>query len=90
MAEKYYQKSLDELKSKKKVPEALLAKMKSQAKAKSLILKTLTAEGKTVPEIAEEIGLPAHEVLFFISALRKYGKITENGKKGDYHRYIKS
>ncbi len=89
MAEKYYEKSLKELKSKKNVPQWLLDEVKIQNRIKADILKAVALEGKTVPEIAREINVPGEKVLWFISALRKYGKITESGKKGNYYLYIK-
>jgi predicted transcriptional regulator len=42
---------------------------------------------KSVPEIAAEIGKPAHEVLWFVAALRKYGIVVEAGMCGDYPLY---
>jgi predicted transcriptional regulator len=42
---------------------------------------------KTVPEIAEVIGKPAHEVLWYIAAYRKYGIVEETGMSGDYPLY---
>lgn len=42
---------------------------------------------RTVPEIAAEIGKPAHEVLWFVAALKKYGIVVETGMRGDYPLY---
>ena len=52
------------------------------------ILAALEAGPLTVPEIAEAIGAPAHEAMFWVMGLRKYGwlaeeKVTEDG----YFRY---
>jgi len=33
---------------------------------------------RTVPTVAEELGKPAHEVLYWMMSLRKYGWIAEN------------
>jgi predicted transcriptional regulator len=43
---------------------------------------------KTVPEIAEESGLPAHTVLWHITAMKKYGLVTEAGQSGEYYQYV--
>lgn len=41
------------------------------------ILKVLEGGAKTVPKIAEEIGYPAHEVMFWVMGMRKYGQVAE-------------
>ena len=41
------------------------------------ILQALEAGPLTVPEIAEQIGHPADEVVFWVMGLRKYGWIAE-------------
>lgn len=44
---------------------------------------------KTVPELAEALGRPAREVLFWVMGLRRYGRITETPEVTDegYYRY---
>ncbi len=42
---------------------------------------------KTVPEIANAIGKPSQEVLWFVAALKKYGIVIEAGMCGDYPLY---
>jgi predicted transcriptional regulator len=42
---------------------------------------------KTVPEMAELIGLPSHEVLWHVAALKKYGILEEAGACGMYYLY---
>lgn len=42
---------------------------------------------KTVPEIAELTGLPAHEVLWHVAAMKKYDQISETGICGEYYLY---
>jgi len=41
------------------------------------ILKVLAAGPQTVPEIAEALGKPTHEVVFWVMGLRKYGYVAE-------------
>ena len=41
------------------------------------ILAALAAGPLTVPEIAEAIGSPADEVLFWVMGMRRYGKVVE-------------
>ena len=43
--------------------------------------------GRTVPEIAAATGLDPDKVLYYISALKKYGIALEGEKAGDYFRY---
>jgi predicted Rossmann fold nucleotide-binding protein DprA/Smf involved in DNA uptake len=41
------------------------------------ILAALESGPLTVPEIAEAVGRPTHEVVFWVMGMRKYGHITE-------------
>jgi hypothetical protein len=40
-----------------------------------------------VPEIAEEVGLETHIVLWHLTALRKYDRVSEDGMSGEYFLY---
>jgi predicted Rossmann fold nucleotide-binding protein DprA/Smf involved in DNA uptake len=55
----------------------------------SPILWALRAGPLTVPEIAEHIGQPANEVLFWVMGMRRYGHIVEVEDANDegYFRY---
>ena len=42
----------------------------------------------TVPEIAESLGFPVHEVMYWVMAARKYGLIAEvKDPDDDYFQY---
>jgi len=41
----------------------------------------------TVPELAEEMGEPSHEVLWVLMAMKKYGEIEEGEERESYHEY---
>ena len=41
------------------------------------ILAALADEPHTVPEIAEAIGSPEDEVMFWVMGMRKYGRVAE-------------
>ncbi len=41
------------------------------------ILEALADGPLTIPQIAEAIGKPRHEVVYWVMGLRKYGHITE-------------
>lgn len=52
------------------------------------ILAALADGPRTVPEIAEAIGAPSHEVVFWVMGMRRYGWVTEVREgAGDYFRY---
>jgi predicted transcriptional regulator len=60
---------------------------KEQRQMQNAICQLISEEPKTVPQIAEAINKPAHQVLWFISALKKYGIVAETGMCGDYPLY---
>jgi hypothetical protein len=41
----------------------------------------------TIPEIADSVGLPASQVLWCVTAMKKYGMISEGENDGGYFRY---
>ncbi len=61
--------------------------LKTQQNVRRDIQKALAAEPKTVPQTAEEIGLPANEVLWHVMAMKKYGLVVESDMQGDYYTY---
>ncbi|HEY3284153.1 MAG TPA: transcriptional regulator [Armatimonadota bacterium] len=69
------------------VPPEKLEEGKAQNRAQRAILKAIAVEARTVPEIAEETGLPSQEVFWWITALRKYNRVQDEGKRGDYVAY---
>lgn len=67
--------------------ESKKAKTKEQRDVTKAIQEALKGGPRTVPEIAAQTGLPSHKVLWYVMALKKYGKIAEAGQAGDYYRY---
>ena len=65
------------------------ALLKEQVKVERGILKLIKDESMTVPAIAAQIELPTHRVLWFVTALRKYDLIREDGMDGEYVLYRK-
>ena len=63
------------------------AQMKAQKKALKAITACLAKGACTVPEVADATTMPADEVLWYMAALKKYGKIVEAEKDGEYFRY---
>jgi predicted transcriptional regulator len=63
------------------------ALFRDQQQMQQAICRLINDRPKTVPEIAAETGKPAHEVLWFVAALKKYGIVVETGMRGDYPLY---
>jgi predicted transcriptional regulator len=61
--------------------------LKEQTKVQKVICNSIRDKAKTVPEIAEEIKMPTNEVLWYITAYKKYDLVTEDGMCGDYILY---
>lgn len=51
------------------------------------ILQILRESPKTIPEIAEALGCPPYEVMYWVMGMRKYGQVTEAEEEGDYFKY---
>ncbi len=61
--------------------------LKQQKRVHQEICKLIRTESKTVPEIAEAIDLPTKEILWHITALKKYDIVVEDGMCGEYFLY---
>lgn len=51
------------------------------------ITEALRKGAATVPELARQAGLPADQVLWHVTAMKKYGAAQEAGPEGDYVKY---
>jgi len=51
------------------------------------LLKALGEETKTIPQLAEETGISAQDVLWHITAMKKYDRVVEDGMDGEYYTY---
>ena len=60
---------------------------KHRVAARKAIQKFLEAKQATVPQIAAALQMPADEALWYITGMRKYGKVAECGEDGDYPLY---
>ncbi len=67
--------------------ERTQALLKEQQALRRKIGQALGDEARTVPEIAEAAGLPADQVLWHVTAMKKYGLVVETGKSGEYYLY---
>lgn len=61
--------------------------LKEQKKIQQLICQQIREKSKTVPEIASEIDMPTNEVLWYLTAYKKYDIVVEDGMCGDYILY---
>ena len=68
-----------------KKAQVLLKEQQSKQKA---ISRALHGTPKSVPQIAEATGIPSHEVLFHVAAMKKYGDVAEAGMDDDYEYYL--
>lgn len=71
----------------KKYLEIALAKAKSNDHERKKVIGAMKDEPKTVPEIAGASGVAAHEVLWHVTAMKKYDQVLEEGQEGGYYRY---
>ena len=63
------------------------ALLKEQKRVQKEICQVMRDTPKTVPEVAEAVGMPPHEVLWYIASFKKYGLIIEDGMCADYPLY---
>ena len=63
------------------------ALLKEQKAIRRQICQHMREEPKAVPEIAEITSLPAGQVLWHVTAMKKYGLVIETGMCGEYYLY---
>ncbi len=93
------QKTTSEKKKKEKKPiqilrerrggvrKELIALNREQTKIRKQLLELLKDGPKTVPEISNQTGIPAHKALWYIVGLKKYGEIAEGDERDGYYEY---
>jgi predicted transcriptional regulator len=63
------------------------ALLKDQKAVRKQICQTMRDSARSVPEIAELVGMPAGQVLWHVMAMKKYGLVSEQGMCGEYYLY---
>jgi predicted transcriptional regulator len=63
------------------------ALLKDQKAVRKQLCQAIRDAAKTVPEIAELTSIPAGQVLWHITAMKKYGLVVEQGMCGEYYLY---
>jgi len=64
--------------------------MRDEMTAKDRILALVGEEPRTVPEMADALGFPVHEVMLWVMAMWRYGRLVQSGKADEdgYYRYV--
>lgn len=70
-----------------KLPSESAARNKARNQVRKKIIETLRHGAQTVPAIAESSGVPSHQVLWHLMAMKKYGKLVEGQQQDDYYEY---
>ncbi len=63
------------LREKREVPESVKENLKKFTRTKKSILEALKEEEMTVRQLSQKLGLPSHELLFYLMTLVKYGSV---------------
>jgi len=63
--------------------------LKKQQAARKLLEKAMHDGSQSVPQLARQTGMSAHEVLWHVASMKKYGLVVETGtdESGDYIVY---
>ena len=69
------------------VSKKLLECSRLQAKARKKIIQALADGPRTVPELAEAVAMPSHEVLWKLMGMKKYGLVVEGEERDSYYEY---
>lgn len=68
-----------------KIAQAML---KEQQGIRKALLKVLESGPQTIPQLAKATGFPTNQVLWYISVMKKYGKVVETEIDEDYEFYL--
>jgi predicted transcriptional regulator len=58
-----------------------------QNEVRRKICKPLREQARTIPELAKLTDIPSDQILWHITAMKKYGLVVENGMCVDYYQY---
>lgn len=61
--------------------------LKEQKEIRRKICQAMGDSPTTVPEAAQATGLPSHQVLWHLTAMKTYGLVAEVGMCGEYYQY---
>ena len=69
------------------ISEELKMKTREQTKMIKKLKESIQNVSKTVPELAKLTGIPSHDVLWHLMAMKKYGMVIEGEERDGYHEY---
>jgi len=75
------------LREKRPVQKEVTENLKYFTRTRKTILEALKDSAKTVPQLADQLDLPAHEVMYYLMSLMKYG-LVEPGDMDDMDEYF--
>jgi len=75
------------LREKREVPESVKENLKKFTRTKKSILEALKEGEMTVGQLSQKLGLPSHELLFYLMTLVKYGSV-QTGTIDDMDEYF--
>lgn len=75
------------LKEKRPVDKAVTENLRSFTRIKKKVLTSLKEGEKTIPVLAKELDMPAHELMYYLMSLLKYG-VIETGEIDDMDEYF--
>ena len=66
------------------------ALLKENQSAQKLLGNAMRENPRSVPQLAEETGLPADKVLWHVATMKKYGLVFETGldENSEYYLYV--
>jgi hypothetical protein len=64
------------------------ALLKEQQTTRKALGRAMQGAPKSIPQLAEASGLPAHQVLWHVAAMKKYGTVVETGMDEDTVYYL--
>ncbi len=80
--------ALKQLKQERKEAIKANAALAQQQKKDLGRIKERLAQGPATPlELAQDLGMPPKQAMWYLAAMRKYGLVSEAGKAGDYFNY---
>ncbi len=79
-----------EMKKIRKPGKELMERVNRRRKIEKMIMEALSDGGKTIPELAAQLGLSVKEVTYNLMTCRKYGFVKETGEitEEGYHKYV--
>lgn len=68
--------------------ERVQAYLKEQQAVRKTLSRVLQGEPRSIPDIAAATGIPPQDVLWHITAMKKYGDVIEDGMDDDFAYYL--